>query len=346
MAFSTGKTPDQRQPDRQQVSPEGRRRRRTALVVLFLLMMLLSFLLGRATYQPSAPPVVFETPTLPAASTPATPAPAPKTVASAPVVTTPPPATTPPAPAASIMVAAPATEAPPVTAILEVTVGTHSNGGLTLKFDHPVSWTVSNNTGKGDAEVDIQGVHDLDTFPRNLPLPPGVRVIHAGIVDADTLHLRFTLRPNLLAFTAPAVGPSPVLSLFFRTAAQAKTVPALPLGIQTTGGCGNGASAMNGKAITLLQKSLDRNAAYADVRTALTLLETCTGDGSKAEQLLAQGLKAGGGDAMRVVVADAALRFARGDAGGALQLLKANLAAADGDRGYAELIADLQAAIR
>ena len=316
-------------------------------MALVLLLMLGSFLLGRATFQAPAPPVDFETPTLPASpsTAPAVP-PASQTVTAAAMITAPPLASTPVVSAASVLTPAMATEAVPVTAILEATVGTHSNGGLTLKFDHPVSWTVSNNNGKGDAEVDIQGVRDLDTFPRNLPLPPGVKVIHAGIVDADTLHLRFTLRPNVRAFTAPTEGPSPVLSLFFRTAAQGNVLPALPLGLQTTGGCGNAASAMTGKAITLLQRSLDRNPAYSDVRTALALLETCIGDGSKAEQLLAQDLKAGGGDAMRVVAADAALRFARGDAGGAAQLLKANLAATDGDRSYAELLADLQAAAR
>jgi|GEM_PF-6532329 len=343
MASSSKTTPGYKPADQNQVSARGRRRRRAALVVLFLLMMLFSFLLGRETYQPPAPPVVFDTPTLPPAPA-TTPAPVPKTVAPAPVASAPAPVTS-PTPTSLTIAPTAGTEAAPVT-LLEVSVGTRTRGGLTLKFDQPVSWTVSDNLGKGDVQVDIQGVHNLDTFPRNLPLPPGVKIIHAGIVDADTLHLRFTLRQNVRAFTAPAEGPSNLLSLFFRTAAEGSSAPLLPQGIQSSGGCGSGASAATTKAITLLQRSLDKNPAYTDVRTALMLLETCTGDGSKAEQLLAQDLKAGGNSPMRIVSADAALRFARGDMGGALQSLKANLAAANGDAGYAELMADLQAAAR
>jgi hypothetical protein len=345
MAFNSTKTTpvkDKYAPH-SEVSSKGRRRRRAALVLLTLLLMFGSYLLGRATYQPPAAPVDFETPTLPPAPS-TTPAPAPKTIVPAPVVTAPLPATT-PAPTSLTVTPTAATQAAPVTTLLEVSVGTRTRGGLTLKFDQPVSWIVSDNLGKGDAQVDIQGVHSLDTFPRNLPLPPGVKIIHAGIVDADTLHLRFTLRPNVRAFTAPATGPSTTLILYFRTAAEGTAPPALPQAIQSSG-CGTGATAATTKAITLLQRSLDKNPAYTDVRTALTLLETCTGDGSKAEQLLAQGLKAGGSDAMRVVVADAALRFARGDAGGALQMLRSNAAAANDDPGYAELLADLQAATR
>jgi hypothetical protein len=345
MAFNSSKTTPVKNnyAPHTEVSSKGRRRRRAALLLLTLLLMFGSYLLGRDTYQPPAAPVEFETPTLPPAPS-TTPAPAPKTIVPAPVVTTPPPATT-PAPTALMVMPTAATLVAPVTTLLEVSVGTRTRGGLTLKFDHPVSWTVDDNTGKGDAEVDIQGVHSLDTFPRNLPLPPGVKIIHAGIVDADTLHLRFTLRPNVRAFTAPATGPSTTLILYFRTAAEGTAPPALPQAIQSSG-CGAGASAVTAKAITLLQHSLDKNPAYTDVRTALTLLETCTGDGSKAEQLLAQGLKAGGSDAMRVVVADAALRFARGDVGGALQLLRSNAAVANNDPGYTELLADLQAATR
>lgn len=342
MPSSSKTTPSYRPADQNEVSPKGRRRRRAALLLLTLLLMFGSYLLGRDTSQPATAPVDFETPTLPpAAST--TPAPAPKTVAPAPMVTAPAPATT-PSPTSLTVTPTAGTEAAPVTTLLEVSVGTRTRGGLTLKFDQPVSWTVSDNLGKGDAQVDIQGVHNLDTFPRNLPLPPGVKIIHAGIVDADTLHLRFTLRQNVRAFAAPAEGPSTTLSLFFRTAAEGSALPVLPQAIQSSGGCGGSASATTTKAVTLLQRSLDKNPAYADVRTALTLLETCTGDGSKAEQLLAQDLKAGGNSPLRVISADAALRFARGDTVGALQALKANLAAANGEAGYAELMADLQAA--
>lgn len=334
---STKTSPINKYAPQKEVSSKGRRRRRAALLLLTLLLMFGSYLLGRDTSQPATAPVDFETPTLPPSPA-TTPAPAPKTVATAPVLVTT------PAPTSLTVIPTAGTQAAPVTTLLEVSVGTRTRGGLTLKFDQPVSWTVSDNLGKGDAQVDIQGVHNLDTFPRNLPLPPGVKVIHAGIVDADTLHLRFTLRQNVRAFTSPAEGPSNLLSLFFRTAAEGNAAPLLPQGIQSSGGCGGSASAATAKAITLLQRSLDKNPAYADVRTALTLLETCTGDGSKAEQLLAQDLKAGGNSPMRVLSADAALRFARGDTVGALQSLKANLAAANGDAGYTELMADLQAA--
>lgn len=339
---STKTSPINKYAPQKEVSSKGRRRRRAALLLLTLLLMFGSYLLGRDTSQPATAPVDFETPTLPPSPA-TTPAPAPKTVVPAPVATAPAPTTT-PAPTSLTVIPTASTQAAPVTTLLEVSVGTRTRGGLTLKFDQPVSWTVSDNLGKGDAQVDIQGVHNLDTFPRNLPLPPGVKVIHAGIVDADTLHLRFTLRQNVRAFTAPAEGPSNLLSLFFRTASEGSAAPPLPQVIQSSGGCGGGASAAATKAIALLQHSLDKNPAYADVRTALTLLETCTGDGSKAEQLLAQDLKTGGNSPMRVISADAALRFARGDTGGALQSLKANLAAANGDAGYAELMADLQAA--
>lgn len=344
MASSNIKTPSgYPRANQDQVSARGRRRRRITLVALFLLMMLFSFLLGRETYQPPAPPVVFDTPTLPPAAA-TTPTPAPKTLLPAPAASAPAPATIRAVPASSLALAAAATQAAPVTNLLEVSVGTRTRGGLTLKFDQPVSWTVSDNLGKGDVQVDIRGVHNLDTFPRNLPLPPGVKLIHAGIVDADTLHLRFILRQNVRAFTAPTEAPSTLLSLFFRTAAEGSAAPALPQAIQSSGGCGSGTSAATAKAIALLQRSLSRNAAFADVRTALTLLETCTGDGSKAEQLLAQDLHAGKDGTLRTISADAALRFARGDMSGALLSLRANMAVANGDPGYAELLADLQAA--
>ena len=342
MAFNTTKTTPGIKPTYQdQVSSRGRRRRRAALVILILLLMLGSYLLGRDTSQPATAPVDFETPTLPPAPA-STPAPAPKTAVPAPVATAPAPVTTPAPPAPSITVAA-ATQAAPVK-LLEVSVGTRTRGGLTLKFDQPVSWTVSDNLGKGDAQVDIQGVHNLDSFPRNLPLPPGVKIIHAGIVDADTLHLRFTLRSGVRALAAPAEGPSTILTLFFRTPSEGNALPVLPQAIQSSGGCGGVVTAATAKAIALLQRSLDKNPGYTDVRTALALFETCTGDGSKAEQLLAQGLKTGGDGTIRFSVADAAMRFARGDTDGAVQMLKTNAAAANSDPGYAELIADLQAA--
>ncbi|HEY1774405.1 MAG TPA: hypothetical protein VGH91_14550 [Gammaproteobacteria bacterium] len=118
------------------------------------------------------------------------------------------------------------------TALREVSVGTSSHGGLTLKFDEPVSWTTKDNGGHGEAEVDIAGVRNLGTFPRNLPLPPGVMVIHAGINGPDTLRLWFTLLPNLKIFSEPDNGPSQVLNVYFRTdsasSAASIAAPAAP----------------------------------------------------------------------------------------------------------------------
>jgi hypothetical protein len=124
----------------------------------------------------------------------------------------------------------------PETALREVSVGTSSHGGITLKFDRPVSWTVHDNGGRGEAEVDIAGVRNLGTFPRNLPLPPGVMVIHAAINGSDTLRLWFTLLPSLRAFSSPEGGPSQILNVYFRTDTEGSAAPALPEALQSSGG--------------------------------------------------------------------------------------------------------------
>jgi hypothetical protein len=333
-------------------APPPSPRRRMLYLLLLLLLMVGSFWLGRFTYHPVAgAPVDFQSQapasgTVPASST----APVASTAAVTPAPATHTAAGRPKTNIASAIVASIKAKVAAIrrgsdTALREVSVGTSSRGGITLKFDRPVSWTVKDNGGRGEAEVDIAGVRNLGTFPRNLPLPPGVIVIHAGITGPDTLRLWFTLLPNLRAFTSPDSGPSQVLNVYFRTDDQGSTAPALPQAIQSTGGCGSSVSAEETKAIMLLEQSLDKNPTYSDVRNALSMLETCSGDGGKAEQLLADGLKLGGGNSpFQITVSDAALRFARGDYDGSLQVLKADATEAKADPGFAELTSDLQVA--
>ena len=325
------------------VSPQGQRRRRSALVVLILLLMLGSFWIGRTSFQAPAPAEI-PAPALappPIASTAQAPAPAVEpakptvTLAAAAAASV-------PAVATVVASAAANTRSQPETTLLEVSVGTTSRGGLTLKFDHPVDWKVNDPAGGAHAELDVQGVRALGTFPRNLPLPPGAAAIHAGITAPDTLNLRFDLRPGVRAYTFPQAGPAAAVNIYFRTAAEESLAPSLPPGLQAAGGCGASATPQVAKAMGLLQQSLNRNPGYADVRAALALLETCAGDGAKAEQLLADGMKGGGG--VRLAVADATLRYARGDADGALKVLKSNAPPGNTDAGYLELTADLLAA--
>lgn len=328
-----------------EVSPQGKRRRRWAMFLLILLFMLLGFWLGRLTYHAPAVPVDIQPPTpAPVAPPPvATPVPAAHTQAATPAVTTPAAATAAAAIASTIVNPQPVV---PPTILLEVTVGTGPRGGLSMKFDRPVEWSVLGNDGKGSAEVAVLGVRDLGTFPRNLPLPPGVKIIHAGIVEPDTLRLLFTLTPGVRAVTVPADGPATMLNIYFRTASDRTALPALPRTLQNTGGCGVAATPQTARATRLLQASLDANPSYAEVRMALAMLASCGGDGTRAEQLLSDGRKAGGDSALQLVAADAALRFARGDADGALALLKSNAASAKGDAAYAELTVDLQSALK
>ena len=329
------------------VSQEGRRRRRMALLILILLLMFLSFWIGKASFQSPAP-----LPPAPVLVAPA-PAPVPAAVSAAPVVTVA------PAPKAATLAAAVAVSIPasstavavpngPETTLLEVSVGTTKRGGLTLKFDHPVSWTVDSAAGSTHAEIDVQGVHALGTFPRNLPLPPGIKAIHAGITASELLNLGFDLRPGYQAYTSPMNGPAAVLNIYFRTAIEQAAVES-----QTQGGdagamgvCGTSASVAGGKAISLLQQSLVKNPANTDVRGALGLLETCGGDSLQAEKLAADGVKAGGTAGVKIAVVDASLLLARGDTDAAIQVLKTNAPSKNLDAGYAELLADFEAAAR
>ena len=330
----------------EEVSPQGRRRRRFALVLLILLLLLLGYWAFRSFYRPAVP-VDIQPPTpAPAIVAPpavTTPTPAAHTQAAAPAVTTPAVAAA-TAPAA-LTIVNPQPVAPP-TNLLEVGVGTTVRGGLTMKFDRPVNWSVLGNDGQGSAEVVVLGVRDLGTFPRNLPLPPGVKVIHAGIIEPDTLRLSFTLVRGVRAVTTPSDGPATTLNIFFRTAREMAALSALPKTLQTTGGCGVAPTPQMAKAIQLLQVSLDKDPSYAGVRTALAMLAMCGGDGARAEHLLSDGLRGAGDPQLQLVAADAALRFARGDADGAILLLKSSGGSAKADPGYVELLADLQAATR
>lgn len=114
-------------------------------------------------------------------------------------------------------------------------------------------------------------------------------------------------------------------------------------GTPTSGACG-GTNPASAKAIALLQQSLTKNPAYGDVREAIALLQTCGGNGAQAEQLISQGLKGTALKAVSMVVVDAALLYARGNSADALQLLLNNTPPKGSDGGYAELLADLEAA--
>jgi hypothetical protein len=328
------------------VSAEGQRRRRVALFILILLLMFISFWIGRATFQSPAP--------LPPAPVLAAPIPVPAAVTALPAVTTPvaakAAATIAVAVAASIPAASTAVAVPrgPETTLLEVSVGTTKRGGLTLKFDHPVSWTVDSAVGSTHAEIDVQGVQALGTFPRNLPLPPGIKAIHAGITAPDVLNLGFDLRPGFQAYTSPMNGPSAVLNVYFRTASEQAAIESQPQAGETaaTGACGASTSAASLKAMDLLQRSLARNPGNADVRGALAMLATCDGNGVEAENLTADGLKISGTAGVKIAVVDASLLLVRGDTDAAIQVLKTNTPSKILDAGYSELLADFEAAVR
>jgi hypothetical protein len=208
------------------------RRHDWLLLLVILLLVVASFWLGRLSYRPAGAPVDFQGP---AAVSSAAPAPGTAPVgtrpAATPVPVAAPAAVTKPKPhAVSALVASLEAQVAALrhgsgTGLREVSVGTSSHGGLTLKFDQPVSWTTKDNGGHGEAEVDIAGVRNLGTFPRNLPLPPGVMVIHAGITGPDTLRLRFTLLPNLKIFSAPDRGPSQTLNVYFRADSEGGAAP-------------------------------------------------------------------------------------------------------------------------
>jgi hypothetical protein len=240
-------------------------------------------------------------------------------------------------------------EAPklPKTTLLEVSVGTGSRGGIALLFDHQVSWMVLNPPTGGHAEIDVAGVQALGNFPRNLPLPAGVAAIHAGI-KAATLTLRFDLKPGILAYTSPADGPATSLNVYFRTPIEEASSGSGMQGavsgnpVQAATGCGADTS----KAVALLQASLAKNPGYAEVREALAVLLTCAGNSAMGEQLLEDGMRAGGANTVHVVVLDAALQYGRGNAAGAVQILKTHAPIKVLDKGYFELLTDFEDAAK
>lgn len=303
---------------------EEHRRPGILLLILIPLLMLGSFWIGRLTPQ------------APASGSASTPAPDMATSASAAPQT----AAAPKAAVTNPHGTAASTVRPgPETTLQEVSVGTTSRGGLTLRFDHPVDWKAAGTTGGAQAELEVRGVRALGTFPRNLPLPPGVTAIHAGTTAPDTLNLKFNLQPGIRMVTVPVVGPAAALNIYFRNPAEEALAPSSPASV-----CGVETSPETAKAMTLLQSSLDKNPGYAAVRQALALLVTCSGDSAKAEQLLADGAKSGADNGVKLAVTDAALRYARGDIDGALKSLKNGAPAGAADPDYLELVADLQAA--
>jgi hypothetical protein len=216
------------------------RRHDWLLLFVILLLVAASFWLGRLSYRPAGAAVDFQSPApassaVPAAATAlaeARPAATAVPVAMPAAVTKPKPHTV-SALVASIKAKMAALRHGSGTGLREVSVGTSVRGGLTLKFDQPVSWTTKDNGGHGEAEVDIAGVHNLGTFPRNLPLPPGVMVIHASITGPDTLRLWFTLLPNLKIFSAPGSGPSQILNVYFRGESEGSAAPTSAPAVRT-----------------------------------------------------------------------------------------------------------------
>lgn len=304
------------------------RRRGLLLFILIPLLMLGSFWIGRLTSpSPAAGAATMGvSPSLSAVTATATASEKNVTVSAA---------TTPAKPTATVGVA---TRRGPESSLVEVSVGTTSRGGLTLRFDHAVSWKLY----AGDAEVTVQGVRALGTFPRNLPLPPGATALHAAISAPDTLHLKFDLRPGVRIYTYPAAGPAAAVNVYFQAPGEEAAGPALPPGSRAdAGACGVAAAAPTAKAIALLQRSLAKNPGYEAVRETLALLETCAGDGAQAEQLLAEGTQKDG-NGVKLAVTDVALRYARGDVDGALQELKTKMPAGNDDAGYQQLLADLE----
>lgn len=313
---------------------EPEERRRSLLwIILIPLLMLGSFWIGRISSRTPAQDTITITAAAPSPAAATTASVAPRTAA------TPAQTTVAPAKKPGLIARFIARHRASATSLVEVSVGTTSRGGLTLRFDHPVAWQV-NDPGTGDEELNVRGVRALGTFPRNLPLPPGVTSIRASITPPDTLNLRFGLQPGIHLSTMPGTGPAAALGVYFRTPAE-EAEAATTAGAAEANGCGASNSPEAVKAATLLQRSLDKNPGYAPVREALALLETCAGDGAQAEQLLTTDTK-DGGNGVKLAVTDVALRYARGDIDGALNALKSGMPA--GDAGYQELLADLEAA--
>ena len=320
-------------------TPGQRKRRRLLLLLLLLLLLPVSFWIGRSTVSPQVRVVeqVVKVPVIVTVALPVPAAPARSAVSKAAEAAP---------PAGSAMSATDAVQSE--TKLLQVSVGTGTRGGLTLVFDHPVEWNTL-NAADGHAELGVEGVYALGIFPRNLPRPPGVKAIRAGITQPDLLTLSFDLKHGVQAYTFPSKGPAAAVNVYFRTpieeAVSGDTMRAGPNGIPTGIGACGGASLASAKAMTLLQRSLDKDPAYAPVRIALAVLMTCNGNSMQAEQVVARGLKASprAPATVTLAVVDASMLFARGDAAGAVQMLKTH-APAQADHGYDELMADLTAA--
>lgn len=241
------------------------------------------------------------------------------------------------------------------SALLGAGAGTTSRGGVTLMFDHPVSWSLNNQAGAGRVELNVLGVRKMGTFPRNLPLPPGVNAIHAGIRGSDTLDLGFDVQPGTQVYTAPGTGPASVLNIYFRKAGE--DLPALAASTAAGGesaeapaapvaggdSYSSALAALNAgegaKAVVLLQQSLSENPDNADARETLAVLEARLGTGTQAEQLLADGLKRGGTGKPRLAMVYATLLYDRGDTDTAIDVLKTNEPALDSDPNYFALLA-------
>jgi Flp pilus assembly protein TadD len=337
------------------------RGRRIVVIVVILLFALGSLWALRSLFSGAEAPQVAQAP----APTPP-PAAAPATQAPAPVV----PAAAAPAPSATlgqVAVKAPAHKTTHRVAgarvaqggrestLLGAGAGTTSRGGVTLMFDHPVNWSLNNQAGGDRVELDVQGVQKMGGFPRNLPLPPGVTAIHAGITAPDTLNLGFEVQPGMQAYTAPGTGPASVLNVYFRrageetpavaaapaAAGEATEAPATAVagGDAYTGALAALNAGEGAKAVVLLQQSLSENPDNADARETLAVLEARLGTGTQAEQLLADGLKRGGPGRARLAMVYATLLYDRGDTDSAIDLLKTNAPPMDSDPNYFALLA-------
>lgn len=336
------------------------RGRRTVIIVIILLFALGALWALRSLFSGAEAPQVAQV----------TPAPAPiASTTTAPTVT---PVSAAPAPAPAgtsenVAVKAPVHKASHrvignrvaqsgrESTLLGAGAGTTSRGGVTLMFDHPVNWRLNNQPGGDHVVLDVQGVQKMGAFPRNLPLPPGVTAIHAGITAPDTLNLGFEVEPGMQAYTAPGTGPASVLNIYFRRAGE--EAPAVAAAPAATGGpteatavpvaggdvYTSALAALNAgegaKAVVLLQQSLSENPDNADARETLAVLEARLGTSTQAEQLLADGLKRGGGGKPRLAMVYATLLYDRGDTDTAIDVLKANAPPMDSDPNYFALLA-------
>lgn len=341
-------------PDITPAAENPERGRRTVVIVIILLFALGCLWALRTLFHGAEAPQVAQAPApVPVAATAAKPAaPAPVAVTKA-VVVAAAPAHKPAHRMAGIHGARNERE----SALLGAGSGTTSRGGVTLMFDHPVNWRLNNQAGSDRIALDVEGVRKMGTFPRNLPLPPGVNAIHAGITAPDTLNLGFDVQPGMQAYTAPGAGPASVLNIYFRRAGEESPTPSASGALVVSGAPAEtpaapvaGGDAYTGalaalnagegaKAVVLLQQSLSEDPDNADARETLAVLEARLGTGTQAEQLLADGLKRGGPGRPRLAMVYATLLYDRGDTDAAIDLLKANAPAMDSDPNYFALLA-------